>query len=411
MSTGTNTPIPTDEPPRPAKKPVMPYLVSDRRPMFEYSVVRSLFLQSLPEYLVDQREFNKNYFSKNFGLMLYTADDKPDWKALVDTVNDLNDRAPPDERYKVFYLARHGQGPHNEAIELYTQAAWEAHIGMLKEYKGLTLGPDPDLTEKGKAEAQSIGHIWKTQLQHHSLHSAGALPQKFYASPFTRALRTLELTWSDIVLDLPNPPRVQIRENLRETIGHHWCDMRGKMSDIKQRFPFVDVEEGMDDDDTIWTDVREDEVGGSMDCRLREVIDDIFAGDGETFISITAHSGCLRCVLRVVGHRIFSLETSRMIPVVVKAKLLPEFKDKIKLPERVTGLPYEFVPKNWESLKRKEFDFGFDTNGTVTPATPATPAALNLNLAAAAAAAAVNGASAAKKVHLDREEDEEMTHH
>ena len=38
-----------------------PYLVSDRRPIFQYSVVRNLFLQSLPEYLVDQNEFNAHY--------------------------------------------------------------------------------------------------------------------------------------------------------------------------------------------------------------------------------------------------------------------------------------------------------------------------------------------------------------
>ncbi|KAK6513395.1 hypothetical protein TWF281_005022 [Arthrobotrys megalospora] len=351
----SNSAIPSDEPPRPPK-PVMPYLVSDRRPVFEYSVVRSLFLQSLPEYLVDQREFNLNYFEKNFGLMLFTQDDKPDWKSFVEKVNDLNASAEPDECYKVFYLARHGQGPHNEAIELYTQATWEAKIGMLKEYKGLILGPDPDLTDKGKGEAISISNIWKTQLRDHNLYEAGALPQKFYASPFTRALRTLELTWGDIVLDLPDAPRVQVRENLRETIGHHYCDMRGEMHEVKERFPFIDVEEGMDDEDKIWTDVREDEVGGSMDKRLREVIDDIFMNDGETFVSITAHSGCLRCVLRVVGHRLFALDTSRMVPIVVKAKLLPEFKDTIKLPERVTGLPYTYKPKTWESLKRKEFD-------------------------------------------------------
>ncbi|KAK6339274.1 hypothetical protein TWF718_008695 [Orbilia javanica] len=356
--------IPDDHPI--LEKKYGPYLVSDRRPIFQYSVVRNLFLQSLPEYLVDQNEFNAHYFSKNFGLMLYTDDEKPDWKAFVDKVNELNDNAEPDEVYKVLYLARHGQGPHNEAIELYTHAVWEAKIGMRKEYNGLILGPDPDLTEKGKNEALSIGNIWKTQLQHHSLFEAGALPQKFYASPFTRALRTLELTWQDIVLDLPDAPRVKIRENLRETIGYHWCDQRGVMKEVKAKFPWIDLEEGMHDEDKIWTPhTREDEMGGSMDNRLREVIDDIFLEDGETFISITAHSGCLRCVLRVVGHRLFGLETSRMIPVVVKAKLLPEFKDKVKLPERVKGLPYDYTPKNYESLKRKEFDgTPPPTNGT-----------------------------------------------
>ncbi|EPS44678.1 hypothetical protein H072_1314 [Dactylellina haptotyla CBS 200.50] len=337
-------------------RPVMHYMVSGRAPMFDYSVVRSLFVQSLPEYLIDQQEFNDHYFSKNFGLMLFNDNDEPDWQAFVDRVNELNANAAPDETYKVFYLARHGQGPHNEAIETYGHPLWDEKIGMLKEYKGLILGPDPDLTEKGKKEAIAVGNIWKTQIENYGLFHAGALPQKFYASPFSRALRTLELTWKDIVLNLPDAPTVRVKETLRETIGHHYCDYRGNMKEVRERFPFIRTEDGMLDEDTIWTEVREDEAGGSLELRLRDALDDIIMESGETFISITAHSGCLRFLMKVVGHRPFPLETSRMVPIVVKAKLKPEFKDK-KLPEQVTGLPYTFTPATaGESNKRKDFD-------------------------------------------------------
>ncbi|KAF3931941.1 hypothetical protein ABW20_dc0101293 [Dactylellina cionopaga] len=333
--------------------PVMEYMVSGREPIFDYSVVRGLFVQSLPEYLIDQKEFNDNYFTKNFGLMLYNENNEPDWQAFADKVKELNDNAAPDETYKVLYLARHGQGPHNLAIETYGQRFWETDIAMFKEYKGLVVGPDPDLTKKGKEEAAAIGEIWKTQIDEYDLFKAGVLPQKFYASPFTRALRTLEMTWKDIVLDLPDAPRVTVKEALRETIGRHYCDQRSDLKVLKERFPFIDVEDGMIDEDTIWTEIREDGKSGSMELRLRDALDDIFVEDGETFISITAHSGCLRCVLRVTGHRLFELETSRMIPIVVKAKLRPEFKDK-KLPIRVTDLPYNYTPHS--AKKRKDFD-------------------------------------------------------
>ncbi|KAK6526318.1 hypothetical protein TWF694_004917 [Orbilia ellipsospora] len=345
----SNPPAVTDSSQQKDTRPIMEYMVSHRPPMFEYSVVRSLFVQSMPEYLIDQQEFNDHYWTKNFGLMLFNDKDEPDWKAFTDRVAELNANAAPDETYKVLYLARHGQGYHNLAIEKYGHPKWEREIGMLREYEGLQLGPDPDLTDTGKKEALGVNKIWKTQISKYMLSEAGALPQKFYASPFTRALQTLEVTWHDIVLNLPDAPKVHVKEGLRETIGRHYCDYRGDMRDIRKAFPWVETEEGMKDEDTIWTEAREDgRVGGSMDWRVRDALDDIFINDGETFISITAHSGCLGCVMRVTGHRFFALETSRMVPLVVKAKLRPEFKDR-KLPARISGLPYAFTPAHLDS--------------------------------------------------------------
>ncbi|KAF3915085.1 hypothetical protein ABW21_db0208435 [Orbilia brochopaga] len=321
----------------------MDYLVSGRESLFEYSVVRGLFAQSLPEYLIHDGDFNKRYPEKNFGILLFNEKDQPDWHTFVKKVNELNANAAPDETYKVFYLARHGQSPHNEIIDTYGQQKWDAEIATLKEYDGFRLGPDPDLIEQGIKEAGIINQIWKRQINDYGLSHAGAMPQKFYASPFTRALRTLEVTWKDIVLHLPDAPRVTVRENFREHIGRHYCDMRGFMPDIKKEFKFVDVDEAMADEDNVWTEVREKDVpGGSMDLRLRDALDDIFLKDGETFISLTAHSGCLRSVLRVTGHRIFHLTTSVVIPIIVKAKIRPEHKDTVKLPPAVSGLPYNF---------------------------------------------------------------------
>jgi len=50
------------------------------------------------------------------------------------------------------------------------------------------------------------------------------------------------------------------------------------------------------------------------------VLDDLFAHDANTWLSITSHSGEIRSLLRVLGHREFSLGTGAVIPVLVEAK-------------------------------------------------------------------------------------------
>jgi len=170
--------------------------------------------------------------------------------------------------------------------------------------------------------------MWKKQISENDLADAGAMPQKFYSSPFTRAARTLELTWSDIVLNENNPPRPFVREKYRETIGYHPCDKRGKISVLKENFPFIEVEQGMTEDDELWeADCREDESRG-QDPRMRDALDDVFLHDKELFLSVTAHSGCIRSMVRATGHRLFKLYTSKMIPVAVKATLKPEFRNQ-----------------------------------------------------------------------------------
>ena len=51
--------------------------------------------------------------------MLRNERGEPDWKALVDRVDELNANARSWECYKVLYLARHGQGFHNVASKFF----------------------------------------------------------------------------------------------------------------------------------------------------------------------------------------------------------------------------------------------------------------------------------------------------
>lgn len=64
-------------------------------------------------------------------------------------------------------------------------------------------------------------------------------------------------------------------------------------------------------------DVRESD--SETDERMKTLLEDIFTNDGNTFISLTSHSGAISSMLRVLGHREFQLVTGSVIPVLVRA--------------------------------------------------------------------------------------------
>ena len=65
-----------------------------------------------------------------------------------------------------------------------------------------------------------------------------------------------------------------------------------------------------------------------QNARLRTFLDSIFdefeqnelasGSDRVSFLSFTGHSGAIKAILSVVGHRPFRLETGGVIPVLVK---------------------------------------------------------------------------------------------
>lgn len=60
-------------------------------------------------------------------------------------------------------------------------------------------GPDPELTPLGVEQALAVNAAWKQQL------AAGVpLPTSLYSSPLSRSAATLNLTWSDILIE-PHP--------------------------------------------------------------------------------------------------------------------------------------------------------------------------------------------------------------
>lgn len=115
------------------------------------------------------------------------------------------------------------------------------------------------------------------------------------------------------------------------------------MSFIENEFPGWEFEEDFAETDELWVpDLRESD--GAMDVRAKKALDAVFRSDGNTYLSISTHSGFIGSVLRgescssnpllfdgrgrlliqilVLGHRPFGLGTGQAIPVLVKAELV-----------------------------------------------------------------------------------------
>jgi len=73
---------------------------------------------------------------------------------------------------------------------------------------------------------------------------------------------------------------------------------------------------------------------------LNEVFFTIEAKKDDAFISITSHSGEISSILRVLGHRSFSLSTGAVIPVLVRA----EKKGRGSKPVSSTSVAWEVSP-------------------------------------------------------------------
>jgi broad specificity phosphatase PhoE len=107
-------------------------------------------------------------------------------------------------------------------------------------------------------------------------------------------------------------------------MGQHTCDRRSTATEIAEEYPSYHFEDGFTDEDLLW-DPKVRESNEDRNKRLRSLLDDIFATDESTYISLTAHSGAITSVLEVLGHRKFALATGAMIPVVVMVERQPGF--------------------------------------------------------------------------------------
>ncbi|KAI4205220.1 MAG: hypothetical protein LQ350_000542 [Teloschistes chrysophthalmus] len=303
-----------------------------------YSTVTGYFLQDELATVAETFDF----MATNFGLLErnYEADalspnrnvDLTQWERFEREVRTtLNREQSPGEqtRYKVLFLGRHGQGVHNVAERRYGTAEWDRYWAA-QDGDSIAHWVDAHLTDLGIQQAQAVNAFWERQLTE----AKTPAPESYYTSPMRRCLATANLTFANLDLSSPSsstpqPPgdtttkneplyRPVVKELLREVNGVHTCDRRSSRSTLAAEFPNFTFEAGFAEHDELWTpDHRE--TNEEIDRRMKKLLDDIFTHDDSVFVSLTAHSGAICSLLRVLGHREFRLSTGAVIPVLVKA--------------------------------------------------------------------------------------------
>jgi broad specificity phosphatase PhoE len=236
----------------------------------------------------------------------------------------LNQAADKNTQYKVIYMARHGEGFHNAAETKYGTPAWNCYYGQL-DGDGTWYWNDPELTQAGIDQTVKANNFWRSQIAEQKMPA----PETFYSSPLTRCTDTAFRTFNSLGLKNFFPI---IKEYLREGISMRTCDHRSNKTYIASRFPNFRFEQGFAELDPYWTGMRS-ETNEAEDLRNKRLLDDIFSNDSNTWISFTAHSGEISSLLRVLGHRSFSLSTGQAIPVLVKAynnRRVPEIEPSVQ---------------------------------------------------------------------------------
>ncbi|KAL9585607.1 MAG: hypothetical protein Q9212_001429 [Teloschistes hypoglaucus] len=302
---------------------------------FHYSTVTGYFLQD--EFATIAETFN--FMATNFGLLErdYEADtlipnckvDLTQWERFEREVRTTLNREQPSgeqSRYKVLFLGRHGQGVHNVAERRYGTAEWDRYWAA-QDGDSTAHWVDAHLTDLGIQQAQAVNAFWKRQLT--EAKTPG--PESYYTSPMRRCLATANQTFANLDLSSSTSTPVPgdstgrellykpvVKELLREVNGVHTCDRRSSRCTLAAEFPNFTFEAGFAEHDELWTpDHRE--TNNEIDERMQRLLDDVFTTDDSVFVSLTAHSGAICSLLRVLGHREFRLPTGAVIPVLVKA--------------------------------------------------------------------------------------------
>ena len=146
--------------------------------------------------------------------------------------------------------------------------------------------------------------------------------ESYYSSPLRRCIQTANYTFGTLDMPAEHPFVPTIKELFREDVSIHTCDRRSSKSDIAKLVPGWKFEEGFTELDELWL-ADKGETKEHQLLRSKTVLDDVFTNDKSTWISISSHSGEIAALLQVLGHRPFSLSTGQIIPVLVKAELVP----------------------------------------------------------------------------------------
>lgn len=320
--------------------PASPPTSAETAVTHEDSSVSWYRMQALPDYFLQSDPTTNaskfSFLTSNFGLISrtyssdpsYPSDDpKPtQWQRFYHHLATLNANAPEETSYRLLFIGRHGQGYHNIAETYYSTIAWDCYWSAL-EGNGTVTWLDAHLTPVGQGQARTASNFWQSQIHDQKM----ATPQSYYLSPMDRAIETADITFRELKFPEGSAPyKPLIKEMLRETNGIHTCDKRSPRSAISSRWkdPPYRIEEGFPEKDELWLpDLREPDSAHTQ--RMLGALDDIFAHDDNTVISLTVHSGVISATLRGVDHREFGMETGGVIPILLKVEKVAGKRPKV----------------------------------------------------------------------------------
>lgn len=262
------------------------------------------------------------------------------WKELYDSL-------PADtaeDSYKLIILARHGQGYHNAALQRYGLEDWE-NSWSLREGDQYGSWVDSRLTPLGKKQVQSTGE----QILLPIVESLCLLPQVFFSSPMRRCLETFVGSWTPVFENYKHLASgetipVNIIEDVRETLGEHTCDRRVSLTEVTEEYQDLNTasghrvhwnfEQNYPEDDQMWLpDYRETD--REMDQRIHKGLIKMFkqVRPDQKIISLTCHSGVIKCALRNFKHPpVMCLDTGKIVCAVVKINLEELAKQEHQIP-------------------------------------------------------------------------------
>lgn len=228
-----------------------------------------------------------------------------EWSQVIDELEAYNERNS-SVQYKLVYLQRHGEGFHNIVPPDYTDAEWQC-FWKTQNGNGSVEWYDAELTDAGQIQIVNMTRAW--------IGANVPYPESYYVSPMRRTLQTWRLLWGAA----PIKVRPTVIEVARETYGISTSSKRHSREYIERHFGFVEFEPGFSQFDPWWQpDVHESR--DHRQLRAQQMLEAIFGGDRSVTVLVVSHSGLIKSVLELIGHRRWDLHTGQMVPVVIRGE-------------------------------------------------------------------------------------------
>ncbi|CAI5717408.1 unnamed protein product [Peronospora destructor] len=222
-------------------------------------------------------------------------------KTWQDVHADLDEKRRDGVQLKLIVFLRHGEAIHNAAIEKYGSDAWNAYYCKLPEYL------DAPLTAKGVKQAEESSKRLNAEIDN------GLRLQHVLISPLERALQTFTIVYQNQTTKMSAKPL----ELPREVLGVDTCDERRAISEKRMQYPELDFSAFKSDKDPWWTpDHRETDV--ELEARAIKFLSLIFSNTSAQSFGVVSHSVFGAALLRVIGHREYSLGTADFLPLLIE---------------------------------------------------------------------------------------------